>query len=168
MIKRVLNRSKSRVLLFFPNTPVYLDEKTSEPKWQMAPTSKLFNRLICSLSSEVEQGRVILGAETRPMQAALTQLTGVPFTYFPHPVAVDINAETLKAEIRKFGLQEVQSGNQIPDVGISEFEHSAFGNHPDSDLTSLPPNSQLSTPITMGAYGGARARKRQRSARGCR
>jgi len=87
LIKRVLKNSPSRVLLFFPNTPVYLDDATGEPKWQPAPTAKLFNRLIHSLALEVEQGRVILGAETHPMVNALTQLTGVKFTYLPHPVA---------------------------------------------------------------------------------
>lgn len=87
LIKRGLKNSGGRVLLFFPNTPVYLDEATGEPRWQPAPTARLFNRIIRSLRTEVESGRVILGAETHPMVAALTKLTGVPFTYLPHPVA---------------------------------------------------------------------------------
>lgn len=87
LIKRVLKNSECRVLLFFPNTPIYLDEVTGEPSWQPAPTAKLFNRLIRSLREEVTSGRVILGAETHPMCAALTKLTGVKFTYLPHPVA---------------------------------------------------------------------------------
>lgn len=87
LIKRGLKNSDCRVLLFFPNTPVYLEESTGEPKWQPAPTAKLFNRLIRSLREEVSDGRVILGAETHPMCAALTKLTGVKFTYLPHPVA---------------------------------------------------------------------------------
>lgn len=86
LIKRVLKHSDSRVLLFFPNTPVYLDETTGEPCWQPAPTAKLFNHLIRSLSEQVKSGRVILGAETHPMCDALTKLTGVKFTYLPHPV----------------------------------------------------------------------------------
>jgi glycosyltransferase involved in cell wall biosynthesis len=43
--------------------------------------------LIRSLRDEVKHGRVILGAETEPMREALMRMTGVPFTYFPHPVA---------------------------------------------------------------------------------
>jgi glycosyltransferase involved in cell wall biosynthesis len=87
LIKHALKNSDSRVLLFFPNTPVTLDEKTGEPAWQTAPTAKLFNRLIRSLHAEVAQGRVILGAETHPMCDALAKLTEVKFTYLPHPVA---------------------------------------------------------------------------------
>ena len=88
LIKRVLKGTSSRVVLFFPNTPVCLDAATNKPAWQPAPTAKLFCRLIRCLREEVKQGGVILGAETGPMRAALTQLTGVPFTYFPHPVAL--------------------------------------------------------------------------------
>lgn len=89
LIKRVTKKTAVRVILFFPNTPVQLDLKTGEPSWQPAPTSKLFNRLIRSLRDEVAQGRVILGVETHPMREALTRLTGVPFTYFPHPVQAE-------------------------------------------------------------------------------
>ena len=87
LIKWVLPKTGSRVLLFFPNTPITLGETSGEPAWQTAPTAKLFNRLIRSLRPEVEQGRVVLGAETHPMCDALTKLTGLKFTYLPHPVA---------------------------------------------------------------------------------
>jgi glycosyltransferase involved in cell wall biosynthesis len=86
LIKRTLKKATGRILLFFPNTPVQLDLKTNEPSWLPAPTAKLFYWLIRSLRDEVKQGRVILGVETQPMREALTRLTGVPFTYFPHPV----------------------------------------------------------------------------------
>lgn len=95
LIRRVLNQTSSRVILFFPNTPVQLDPTTNEPSWLPAPTAKLFNRLIRSLADEVKQGRVVLGVETHPMREALTQLTGVPFTYFPHPVYAE------KIEVKK-------------------------------------------------------------------
>lgn len=94
LIKRVLKKASGRVILFFPNTPVQLDLKTNQASWQSAPTAKLFNKLIGSLRDEVAQGRVILGVETNPMRDALTRLTGVPFTYFPHPV----HAETVPAK----------------------------------------------------------------------
>jgi glycosyltransferase involved in cell wall biosynthesis len=87
LIKGPLKKSKARVVLFFPNTPIHLRAGTGEPEWQPAPTAKLFCRLLRSLKQEVEQGRVILAAETQPMRKALTQLSGVPFTYLPHPVA---------------------------------------------------------------------------------
>jgi glycosyltransferase involved in cell wall biosynthesis len=87
LIKGALKKTKARVVLFFPNTPIQLCAGTGKPEWQPAPTAKLFHRLLRSLKREVEQGRVILAAETQPMRQALTQLSGVPFTYFPHPVA---------------------------------------------------------------------------------
>ena len=86
LVKRALKQTSTRVILFFPNTPIQLDLKTNEPSWLPAPTAKLFCRLIRSLRDEVKHGRVILGAETEPMREALMRMTGVPFTYFPHPV----------------------------------------------------------------------------------
>jgi glycosyltransferase involved in cell wall biosynthesis len=86
LIKRAWKKRPGRVILFFPNTPVQLNLQNNEPAWQPAPTARLFCRLIRALREEVGNGRVILGAETEPMRAALTALTGVPFTYFPHPV----------------------------------------------------------------------------------
>jgi len=132
LIKRALKQMPYRVLLFFPNTPIQLNSKTNEPSWLPAPTAKLFYRLIRSLRDEVKQGRVILGAETEPMREALTRLTGVPFTYFPHPVTAGANTETLKTE------------NQISNVSISKFQLSAFS---------------PSSTITFGSYGSARHEK---------
>jgi glycosyltransferase involved in cell wall biosynthesis len=103
LIKRVLNITQSRVILFFLQIPVQLDLKTNELSWQTAPTAKLFNRLIRSLRNEVAQGRVILGVETHPMREALTKLTGVPFTYFPQPV---------QAEKVESGIQKTQIGHE--------------------------------------------------------
>jgi glycosyltransferase involved in cell wall biosynthesis len=147
LVKRTLKKTTGRVLLFFPNTPVELNPGSGEPSWQPAPTAKLFCRLIRSLRDEVKQGRVILGAETEPMRDALTQLTGVPFTYFPHPVAAGANAETLKTENQK-------PQDQISDVSISKFQTSTFESHPTSDLR--PPASGS---LTFGSYGGARYEK---------
>ena len=87
LIRGALRGTNTRVLLFFPNTPVRLDLRTGEPAWQPAPTAKLLARLLRQLAPEVASGRVILGAETVPMRDALTKVSGVPFTYFPHPVA---------------------------------------------------------------------------------
>jgi len=100
LIKRVFKRTQTRIILFFPNTPIKLKPETNEPAWLPTPTAKLFCRLIRSLKKETEQGRVILGVETHPMRDALTRLTGVAFTYFPHPVQP---YETEKPETLKTG-----------------------------------------------------------------
>lgn len=94
LIKHALKRKSSRVVLFFPNTPIQLDLKTNESHWQAAPTAKLFARLIRSLKNEVRQNQVVLGAETHSMCEALTKLTGVPFAYLPHPVSPLPNASS--------------------------------------------------------------------------
>lgn len=124
LIKRVLNKTAGRVILFFPNTPVQLDLKTGEASWQPAPTAKLFNKLIRSLRNEVAQGRVILGVETHPMREALTRLTGVPFTYFPHPVPAE------KIEARKpgavlafasFGSARHEKGSDVLVAAVEDY-----------------------------------------------
>lgn len=124
LIKRVLNKTSSRVILFFPNTPVQLDLKTNEASWQAAPTAKLFNKLIRSLQSEVAQGRVILGVETNPMREALTRLTGVPFTYFPHPV----QAEKIESKkpgttltFASFGSARHEKGSDVLVPAVEEY-----------------------------------------------
>lgn len=137
LVKRALKQTSTRVILFFPNTPIQLDLKTNEPSWLPAPTAKLFCRLIRSLRDEVKHGRVILGAETEPMREALMRMTGVPFTYFPHPVTTGANTETLKTE-------NLKSENQISNASISKFQLSAFN---------------PSSTITMASYGGARHEK---------
>jgi glycosyltransferase involved in cell wall biosynthesis len=141
LIKKTLKKTTGRVLLFFPNTPVELNPGNGEPSWLPAPTAKLFCRLIRSLRDEVKQGRVILGAETEPMRDALSQLTGVPFTYFPHPVAAGANAETLKAENQKsedqisdsitmasYGGARYEKGSDVLVAAVDEF----CRRHPDS------------------------------------
>ena len=117
LMKRVLNKTPGRVLLFFPNTPIQLDLKTNEAFWQAAPTAKLFNRLIRFLKREVAQNRVILGAETHPMREALTRLTGVPFTYFPHPVEVELTSD----------LQPPAPVSGSPDSDLRPLTFSFFG-----------------------------------------
>lgn len=124
LIKRVLKETSCRVILFFPNTPVQLDLKTNQASWQSAPTAKLFNRLIGSLRNEVTAGRVILGVETNPMRDALTRLTGVPFTYFPHPV----HAETVPAKppgasltFASYGSARHEKGSDVLVPAVEEY-----------------------------------------------
>lgn len=90
LIKGKLCKSACRVLLFFPNAPVDLHEDGTAYLLP-DPMAKLFRICIRSLVKEVATGKVILGAETRPMVKALSEVTGVPFTYLPHPV--ELSAE---------------------------------------------------------------------------
>ena len=85
LIKWKLRDFPGRIVLFFPNAPVYLDNDGSA-RIPSDPTAKLFLFCIRALRNEVAGGKVVLGAETEPMTKALTQATGVRFTYLPHPV----------------------------------------------------------------------------------
>jgi hypothetical protein len=80
-----LRGSKAKVILFFPNTPAFMDDE-GIPRWNPDPSAKLFAFLIRRCAKAVQQGRLIIGAETAPMVAAMSELTGVPFRYLPHPV----------------------------------------------------------------------------------
>lgn len=84
--QETLQHSHSRLLLFFPNTPVQFNTNSNSPEFGTDPTSRLFLWLVRKLESAVKQGRVILGVETYAMRDAMTEVTGVPFTYLPHPV----------------------------------------------------------------------------------
>jgi hypothetical protein len=85
LIKWKLRDFPGRILLFFPNAPVYLDND-GNARIPSDPTAKLFLLCIRALRNEVAGGKVVLGAETEPMTKALTEATGVRFTYLPHPV----------------------------------------------------------------------------------
>jgi len=136
LIKRTLQEARSRVILFFPNTPIQLNPETNEPAWLPSPTAKLFCRLIRSLRNEVKNGRVILGAETQPMREALTRLTGVPFTYFPHPVcplpdaALSTINYQLSSEIvmASYGSARHEKGSDLLVAAADEY----CRRHPDS------------------------------------
>ncbi|MCA9235134.1 MAG: glycosyltransferase [Planctomycetales bacterium] len=82
-----LHRTKTRLLLFFPNTPIRYDRGTGGPVLEGGMQSKLFRLLIKRLAKYVAAGKAVLGVETEAMQRALTNITGVPFQYLPHPVA---------------------------------------------------------------------------------
>jgi hypothetical protein len=77
--------SESRVLLFFPNLPIRLDDM-GFAHWNAGPTTKLMAWLFASFRTEVESGRVVLGVETHAMRRALEALIQMPVVYLPHPV----------------------------------------------------------------------------------
>ena len=85
LIKWRLRDFHGKILLFFPNAPILLDDDGSA-RIAADPTAKLFLQCIRALNKEVAARRVVLGAETEQMTRALTEATGVRFTYLPHPV----------------------------------------------------------------------------------
>lgn len=85
LIKWKLRDFRGRILLFFPNAPVHLDNDGCA-RIAADPTAKLFILCIRALCNEVTCGKVVLGAETEAMTKALSDVTGVRFTYLPHPV----------------------------------------------------------------------------------
>lgn len=91
LIRRKLHNAPTRVLLFFPNTPLYFDAH-GNVRLAGEPTAKLFRWYIRRFAPQVSSGKVVLGAETRPMAKALSDVTGVPFTYLPHPVEFSAEA----------------------------------------------------------------------------
>jgi hypothetical protein len=96
LVRRKLLNVPTRVLLFFPNTPLEFDTN-EQVRLAGEPTAKLFRWYIRKFASEVVSGKVVLGAETRPMAKALSDVTGVPFTYLPHPV--NFSAESSSAVV---------------------------------------------------------------------
>jgi glycosyltransferase involved in cell wall biosynthesis len=131
LIKWKLRKLPCRVLLFFPNAPVDLREDGTAHLLP-EPTAKLFRVCIRSLAKEVASGKVILGAETRPMVKALSEVTGVPFTYLPHPV--ELSTE-----------HSADTGDSVGRLGDP------------SPQAPVPASS--SNPILFGCYGAARHEK---------
>jgi glycosyltransferase involved in cell wall biosynthesis len=85
LVRAALRNARTRFLLFLPNLPLRLDA-TGAPHWTPSPTTRLMRALLGALKPEILAGRVILGVETEQMREALASLTGLPVTYFPHPV----------------------------------------------------------------------------------
>jgi glycosyltransferase involved in cell wall biosynthesis len=80
-----LRKSRTRLLLFFPNLPIHL-EPDGTPAWNRAPTTRLMWGLLNRMKPDILAGRVLLGVETVEMQKAFATLLGLPVSYFPHPV----------------------------------------------------------------------------------
>ncbi|MEA5516909.1 glycosyltransferase [Nodularia sp. UHCC 0506] len=134
LIKRYLLATQTRVILFFPNAPVNYDLATGNYTWSNSLTTRLLRFLLKILTAEVQSRQVILGVETYPMQKALTQLSGLPFTYFPHPVEplsnnfLEQSSPEGKLVMGSYGAARHEKGNDILYRAISEF------NKLDSDL----------------------------------
>ena len=89
LVRWKLRNVSTRILLFFPNTPI---KASANGGAYLAgePTAKLFRWYIRQFAPEVASGKVVLGAETRAMARALSAVTGVSFTYLPHPVDIAV------------------------------------------------------------------------------
>jgi glycosyltransferase involved in cell wall biosynthesis len=92
LLRQLAPHIPTKFLLFFPNVPICQDPMTGQAMLKADATAKWFPALLAFLRPLVEDGRVILGTETRSMQNALTTLCGLPFIYLPHPVEFDANA----------------------------------------------------------------------------
>jgi glycosyltransferase involved in cell wall biosynthesis len=147
----------SRVLLFFPNLPLRVDE-SGKASWHGSPTTKLMAWLFRKMRPWVEQRKVILGVETEPMRRALAQLIGMPVVYLPHPVEA---LDKVARDEGRVSSDERQSQNAADEVASEEspvsncpfpISHSSFS-------TGYPQSATSSAPILFACYGVARAEK---------
>jgi glycosyltransferase involved in cell wall biosynthesis len=120
---------ESRVLLFFPNLPIRLDD-IGLAHWSGGPTTKLMAWLFTNLKKEVEGGRVVLGVETHAMRRALEALIQMRVVYLPHPVEAQGETRVERRESRA-----------------------------SSPATSYSPPGTSAKPIIFGCYGAARWEK---------
>lgn len=124
LIKTTLRQSITTVLLFFPNLPIQL-VPDGTPVWSLSPTTKLMRRLFQWMSPEIKSGKVILGVETHAMRDALMALTGLPVTYFPHPVAISISPTKQKRSddilMACYGAARSEKGSDLLQAAIAQF-----------------------------------------------
>ncbi len=85
LVKTILKGRKTKVLFFFPNLPIRLNDSGSA--LDGSPTAHLTKKLLKGMAAEINSGQVILGVETLAMKRSAEEVFGVPFSYFPHPVA---------------------------------------------------------------------------------
>jgi glycosyltransferase involved in cell wall biosynthesis len=169
---------KSRLLLFFPNLPIRLDE-TGRAFWNAGPTTKLMAWLFGQLRKEVESGRAVLGVETHAMRRALESLIGIKVVYLPHPVEFHAEAwrrrgkEILTTEDTE--STEVEAGpcldkascasesgslaSGLADSPVSESLNRSASGPASSHATSYPLPATSASPIVFGCYGAARWEK---------
>ena len=115
LIKQTLRHRKTRVLLFFLAAPLNFDS-AGQAVSDRSPTARLLISLLRWLAPEVRAGKVVLGVETKVMQAAFAKLTGLPFVWFPQPVAPPVR--TVRAanewiEMACFGTARAEKGSDV-------------------------------------------------------
>ncbi len=100
-----LKHTPTKLLLFFPNAPLNETSGDDQAELRKDPSSRLFQWLIRRIAPAVHQQKVILGTETAAMQRALSQATGVPFAYLPHPVnALPNTTQPKTTDLRRTSL----------------------------------------------------------------
>jgi len=170
----------ARVLLFFPNLPIRLDD-AGRAHWNGGPTTKLMAWLFATLRKEVESGRVVLGVETHAMRRALEELIQMAVVYLPHPVEASTsglqggttNHTNLHERGRQGDAHGTCAGASEPDSLASELADSPVSESPTRSESAIPcfaprPSSLDSRPkspatpakpIVFGCYGAARWEK---------
>jgi len=125
LIKTTFRYQPTKLLLFFPGLPIH--KSGTKAMLDGSASSKLMRFLLHGLAREVQNAKVILGVETQAMKQAAEEVFGVPFTYFPHPVALP----NQKAEIRKqktesltfacYGPARHEKGSDVLVAAIEEY-----------------------------------------------
>jgi glycosyltransferase involved in cell wall biosynthesis len=127
LLKRVLRRKRTRVLLFFLTAPIRIDSATGKAVFDGSPSGRLLLRLLKWIEPEIREGKVILGVETRAMQERMEELTGVPFTCFPQPVSSlpapedNQNDPDEIIEMACYGAARAEKGSDILQEAIGLF-----------------------------------------------
>lgn len=85
LFESVIGHTTTRLLLFFPNTPLTYDASYRLRRLGADAYARLFGWLILRMKSAVRSGQLILGVETLSMRDSLTSATDVQSTYLPHP-----------------------------------------------------------------------------------
>ena len=162
---------ESRVVLFFPNLPIRLDD-AGRAFWNGGPTTKLMAWLLAQLRKEVESRLVVLGVETHAMRLALESLIGMRVTYLPHPVEFHAATPRRGGEESRKGLTTEdtvasQAGATFSNPSTSELSRDCENTSrtrsasapASSPATSYPPPATSAKPIIFGCYGAARWEK---------
>ena len=182
LLKTRLVSQGSRVLLFFPNLPIRLDDQ-GQPHWTGGPTTKLMAWLFKQLRGEVENGKVVLGVETHAMRRALEGLIRMPVVYLPHPVVAaqppmtDGGGRRTEEKFEEFVHKssggegsgstrpegEISCAGAKPELPVCEqgrgARPSSLDSRPESPATSHPLPATSAKPIVFGCYGAARWEK---------
>ncbi len=131
-----LKQTPTKLLLFFPNAP--LNEMTDDGPAALRtdPSSRLFHWLIRRIAPAVRLRKVILGTETAAMQMALSQATGVPFTYLPHPVTAlpdsrGSQERTASIHFGCYGAARYEKGSDLLQLAVERY----LDAHPNSTST---------------------------------
>ena len=115
LIKGTLRHRKTRVLLFFLTAPARVDSAGGTIS-DTSASARLLLALVKWLAPEVRDGKVVLGVETKAIQKAFEHLTGLPFVWFPQPVAPHVRNPISPDKWIKmacFGAARAEKGSDV-------------------------------------------------------